>query len=100
MERGNEPSAVLVVPGRIEPADELDRLADAAPRLIAQVGTDVTDLTLHLDLVAEVIETEHRDGAGVFRSHPEDQIEGRGLARAVRSDEAVDRAAGDREIQR
>ena len=47
-----------------------------------------------------MIEAKHVDAPRILRAHPEDEIERRGLAGAVRADERVDGAGRHRQVDR
>ena len=52
------------------------------------------------DFVLQVVEAEDADVSGVLGAHAEDEVERGRLAGAVGADKAVDRAWGERQVER
>src|ERR1039458_3069611 len=100
MKRLHQLGAIGVVPIGIEAAHETDGAPDFAPDLKIQIGADVGGAAFQFHFVGAVVESEHADFTAVISSHSKNQINGGGFARAVRSDEAVNRAAWHGQIER
>src|ERR1035437_10347532 len=100
MKRLHQVGAVGVVPIGIKAAHETNGASDFAPDLEIQIGADVGGAAFQGDFVGAMVEVEHADCSGVVAAHAEDEVNGGGLARAVWTDEAVDRAARHGQVER
>src|SRR5690606_15765798 len=92
--------AVGTVPIRVKPPHKLNGAVHLAPGLEIKVWAHIANLLLHSHGIALMILSQNRDPVGVTSSHPEQEIHGRGFTSTVGADEAVDRAARNRHIDR
>src|SRR5207247_10088802 len=89
---------VGVVPSRIEPASDLERLSDREARMKRAVLGDEADARQKCNAFAPGIESEDADPPRGRTVQPDGDLEERRLSRAVWTDKTGDLPAGQQEI--
>ena len=89
-----QPHVRPVVPAGVERRDDALHVAEL-PVLVQVAGVEHdAELFLGLLLAGDVVHAEHRDATGVAADHVENELDERGFAGAVGTDEAHDVAGG------